>query len=245
MSYIQCPIPRNSPSHYSHYDTNSVNNILAMIRNSRQRKVAPDESNKIQFADLPAPAALGKVFKTRKRTIRYVMRTIWTIMDPYKNVLATFKTKKEAIRHFRRKTVPYYFLGKKMGKASSLIKNQDHLDKDNANELVAGSIVLGVTFTVKKGKKVTPGNITIHDSYTRETMQDFAVETKRCDTCPRNKNSMEPNCGCSLLEVIRTENTVQGWQFYTPHALKKMQKYRKKNPPEVIKFSLEDLFKKT
>jgi hypothetical protein len=226
---MKCPLEKTDPGHYQYIETNSVNSILAMIRNRNppgqpinrinNPLVYTDENG---FARLDFPEkTYFRLFKRRyneKKRKRFY-GPMYAVMSADKQPIAIVTTKKEALHILSQ------------NRAKHKIFKRPHKDNNGERfgELGPGSFILKLPRDYK------------YDVSHRDHLNDVKhmVATKRCDECP-NKTSTRGACHCGFWSVIR--DSTDGRQWWSMHDIKRYQKKAEKTKVINIRLTDEDLF---
>ena len=210
---MKCPLEKTDPGHYQYVESNSVQNILHMLRT---RPISKFDDN--GFAILPFPEkTYFRLFKRRyneKKRKRFY-GPMYAVMSVDKQPIALVTTKKEAL----------HILSQSRPKRKIFKKPHKDNNGERFGELGPGSFILKLPRDYK------------YDVSYRDHLNDVKriVATKRCDECP-NKTSTRGACHCGFWSVIK--DSTDGRQWWSMHDIKRYQKREKKS--NVIKVRLSD-----
>lgn len=214
---MKCPLEKTDPGHYQYVESNSVQNILHMLRT---RPISKFDDN--GFAILPFPEkTYFRLFKRRynEKKRKQFYGPMYAVMSVDKQPIALVTTKKEAL----------HILSQSRPKRKIFKKPHKDNNGERFGELGPGSFILKLPRDYK------------YDVSYRDHLNDVKriVATKRCDECP-NKTSTRGACHCGFWSVIK--DSTDGRQWWSMHDIKRYQKKAEKTKVINVRLTGEDLF---
>lgn len=221
---MKCPLEKTDPGHYEYVEpktVNSVQSILAMIRNRNTNNIVNVDENGFTELEFPEKAYF-RLFKRRysEKKKKRLYGPMYVVMTVDKQPIATVTTKKEAL-HILNQSRPKRKVFRRLHKDS-------HTGECFGN-LEVGSFILKIPR--KKGR---------YDISQRDHLNDtkHIIATKKCDECP-NKTSTRGACHCGFWSVIR--DSTMGGQWWSMHDIRRYQKQEEKRKVYNIVLTKKDL----